>query len=419
MTALAVIAKAPVAGRVKTRLCPPCTPVEAAALAEAAIADTLTAVRATDAERRVLILDGEPGAWVGDGIEVIAQRGAGLDERLAGAFEDIGEPTFLIGMDTPQVTPALLADGLRSLDHHPAAIGRAHDGGYWAIGLRAPDRRALEGVPMSRADPGEAQVARLTELGLTPLELPALQDVDDIDSARSVAVAAPGTAFGRAFAAWEQHGVRGMNAPPSRVYAHGLERPHLAYRLRLDSGATRPVPFERWLGPVSAADLQVLDRAAGPVLDVGCGPGRHVRALAERGVLALGVDASSAAIRLARSRGTSVFEGSVFDEIPGAGEWRSALLLDGNLGIGGRPEPLLRRVGALLRRGGTILAEVEPPGGFTGRQRARLEGPNLVSRWFAWATVCADGVEPIVAAAGMGLRERFTHGGRWFVEVQA
>ena len=419
MTALAVIAKAPVAGRVKTRLCPPCTPVEAAALAEAAIADTLAAVRATAVDRRVLILDGEPGSWVGDGIEVIAQRGAGLDERLAAAFEDIGEPTFLVGMDTPQVTPDLLAQGLRAIEEHPSAIGRAPDGGYWSIGLRRPDRRALEGVPMSRADTASAQVARLAELGLAPLELPALEDVDDIDSARSVALGAPETAFGRAFAAWEQHGVRGMNAPPARVYAHGLERPHPAYRLRLESGAVRPVPFERWLGPVTADDLEILERAAGPVLDVGCGPGRHVRALAERGVLALGVDASSAAIKLARSRGASVFEGSVFDEIPGAGEWRSALLLDGNLGIGGRPEPLLRRVGALLREGGTILAEVDPPGGPTGRLRARLEGPDLVSRWFAWATVSADGVEEIVDAAGMRVHESFSHGERWFVEVQA
>ena len=418
MSALAVIAKAPVPGRVKTRLCPPCTPVEAAALAEAALADTLAAVRATDAGRRVLILDGEPGSWVGDGFEIIPQRGAGLDERLAGAFEDIGEPTFLVGMDTPQISPGLLSDGLRALDHHGAAIGRAHDGGYWGIGVRQPDRRLFEGVPMSRADTAAAQVERLIERDVVPLELPALEDVDDIDSARSVALSAPGTAFGRAFAAWERHGVRGMNAPPGRVYAHGLEQPDPAYRLRLDSGAVRPVPFERWLGPVSAADLQVLDRAAGPVLDVGCGPGRHVRALAERGVLALGVDASSAAIRLARSRGVAVFEGSVFDDIPGAGEWNCALLLDGNLGIGGRPEPLLHRVAALLHSSGTILAEVDAPGTPTGRQRARLEGPNLVSRWFAWATVGADGIEQIVADAGMHLRERFCHGERWFVELK-
>lgn len=419
MTTLAVIAKSPVAGRVKTRLCPPCTPVEAASLAEAAIADTLAAVRATDVARRVLILDGEPGSWVGDGVEIIPQRGNGLDERLAGAFEDIGGPTFLVGMDTPQVTPQLLAQGLRALESHDATIGRAHDGGYWSIGLRRPQRGALEGVPMSRDDTGDAQVARLRDLGLSIAELPALEDVDDIDTARAVAGRAPHTAFGRAFAAWERHGVRGMNAPPSRVYAHGLEQPDPAYRLRLDTGDVRAVPFERWLGGVTQSDIQVLERAVGPVLDVGCGPGRHVRELACRGVLALGVDASTAAVKLARSRGTSVFQGSVFDEIPGAGEWRCALLLDGNLGIGGRPEPLLRRVGALLRRGGTILAEVDPPGTRTGRMHARLEGPNLVSRWFAWATVGADGVGEIVEDAGMRVRERFEHGGRWFVEVEA
>lgn len=419
MTTLAVIAKAPVPGRVKTRLCPPCTPVEAAALAEAALADTLAAVRATPAERRVLVLDGEPGSWVGDGVEVIAQRGAGLDERLAGAFEDIGGPALIVGMDTPQMTPAMLSDGLAALCTHEATIGRANDGGYWSIGLQRPDRRALEGVPMSRSDTGDQQVARLRELGLSLADLVPLDDVDDIDTARQVAAVAPGTAFGRAFAAWEEHGVRGMYAPPGTVYARGLEQPDPRYRLRLETGDVRSVPFERWLGGVTHADAKVLARAVGPVLDVGCGPGRHVRELAGRGVLTLGVDASTAAVKLARSRGTSVFQGSVFDEIPGAGEWRSALLLDGNLGIGGRPERLLRRVGALLVRGGVILAEVDPPGTRTGRMHARLEGPDIVSRWFAWATVGADGVQAVIEESGMTLLERFEHDGRWFVAVEA
>jgi SAM-dependent methyltransferase len=210
-----------------------------------------------------------------------------------------------------------------------------------------------------------------------------------------------------------------MCAPPGTVYARGLERPDPAYRLRLASGELRAVPFERWLGGVTDADTQVLAHTVGPVLDVGCGPGRHVRELACRGVLALGVDASTAAVRLARSRGVSVFEGSVFDAIPGAGEWRSALLLDGNLGIGGRPERLLHRVGALLIRGGIILAEVDPPGAPTGRVYARLEGPDLMSRWFAWATVGVDGMHAIAEAAGMTLRERFEHDGRWFVVVES
>ena len=198
---LAVIAKAPVAGRVKTRLTPPCTPEQAAALAEAALRDTLDAVRATPAARRVVVLDGAPGPWLGAGFDVIAQRGAGLDERLAAAFDDVGGPTFLVGMDTPQVTPALLAAGLRALDDAPASLGLSTDGGYWGIGFAAPDAAALIGVPMSVDDTGAAQRARLIERGLTPTELPLLTDVDDIATARLVAGQIPGSRFAAALRA--------------------------------------------------------------------------------------------------------------------------------------------------------------------------------------------------------------------------
>jgi len=200
---LAVIAKAPVAGRVKTRLTPPCTPEQAAALAEAALRDTLAAVRATPATRRVVVLDGEPGPWLGDGFEVVAQRGDGLDERLAAAFDDIGGPTFLVGMDTPQVTPALLLGGLRALDAAPASLGLSTDGGYWGIGFAAPDAGALLGVPMSVDDTGAAQRARLVARGLTPAALPALTDVDDIATARLVARQIPGSHFAAALDAMD------------------------------------------------------------------------------------------------------------------------------------------------------------------------------------------------------------------------
>ncbi len=202
---LAVIAKAPIAGRVKTRLCPPCAPDQAAALAEAALRDTLAAMAgATDlagcAVRRAIVLDGAPGAWV-DGEQVIAQRGAGLDERLAAAFEDLGDgPTLIIGMDTPQLTAALLADALAALEHHDAVLGPAADGGYWGIGLRRADPRALIGVPMSVDHTLAAQRARLAELGLDVADAATLIDVDTIEDAARVATQAPGTAFARAFA---------------------------------------------------------------------------------------------------------------------------------------------------------------------------------------------------------------------------
>jgi rSAM/selenodomain-associated transferase 1 len=200
--ALVVLAKAPRPGRSKTRLCPPCTPQDAATLARAALADTLDAVLATPASRRGLVLDGPAGDWLPAGFEVVAQRGDGLDERLAHAFADVGGPALLVGMDTPQVTPADLADGLERLmaPGIDAVLGPAADGGYWAIGLREARPRAFLGVPMSTARTGRAQHARLRRLGLRVALLPALRDVDRIADARAVAALAPAGRFARALA---------------------------------------------------------------------------------------------------------------------------------------------------------------------------------------------------------------------------
>jgi len=194
--ALLVIAKEPVPGRVKTRLCPPCTPVQAARLARAALQDTLAAGAAADgAGRRVLVLDGRPGAWLPAGWEVIPQRGDGLAERLAAAFADVGPAAFLVGMDTPQVTAAQLSAGLAALERAQAVFGPAADGGYWSIGLREPDPAVFARVPMSRPHTGATQRARLSALGLRTVDLPPLLDVDDIASARAAAAAAPAGRF--------------------------------------------------------------------------------------------------------------------------------------------------------------------------------------------------------------------------------
>jgi len=199
---IAVIAKAPVAGRSKTRLCPPCTPRQAAELATAALRDTLDAVLAVrGGVRRVLVLEGTPGPWLPQGFEVIAQRGDGLAARLAAAFDDLGGPTFLVGMDTPQLTPRLLADGLRALEDADASLGPAPDGGYWGIGLNTPDPAVFAGVPMSVESTGAVQRARLRSLGLQTAILPALRDVDLIADARAVAALAPQTRFAATLAA--------------------------------------------------------------------------------------------------------------------------------------------------------------------------------------------------------------------------
>jgi uncharacterized protein len=201
MPALLVIAKEPVPGRVKTRLSPPCTPAQAASLARAALEDTLTAALAVQRDaRRVLVLDGQPGAWIPDGFEVIPQRGDGLAERLAAAFDDAGAPAFLVGMDTPQVTPELLETGLDAVLADDAVFGAALDGGYWGIGLREADARAFDGVPMSEDNTGAVQRARLAILGLRTAILPPLRDIDTIADARAVAREAPDGRFAAALA---------------------------------------------------------------------------------------------------------------------------------------------------------------------------------------------------------------------------
>jgi uncharacterized protein len=192
-----VLAKSPLPGRAKTRLCPPCDPEQAAQLAEAALIGTLTAVSATPCGRRVLALDGPLGSWLPAGFEVLPQRGHGLAERLAHAFIDVGESALLIGMDTPQVTPARLDAALRTLriPHVDAVLGPAVDGGWWSIGLRAPNPAVFFGVPMSTAVTCQAQRTRLRDLGLRTVELATVRDVDDIGDAIAVARDAPASRF--------------------------------------------------------------------------------------------------------------------------------------------------------------------------------------------------------------------------------
>jgi glycosyltransferase A (GT-A) superfamily protein (DUF2064 family) len=189
---LLVIAKQPVPGRVKTRLVPPCTYEQAAALAGAALADTLHTVLTVPARRRVLVLDGQPGPWLPPGFDIVPQCGGPLDERLAAAFAAVEGPALLIGMDTPQVTSSLLTVDWAGTD---AVFGPADDGGFWALGLRTPDPALLRGVPMSTPDTGAVQRERLVAAGLRVAGLPRLRDVDTAADAVAVARSAPRSRF--------------------------------------------------------------------------------------------------------------------------------------------------------------------------------------------------------------------------------
>ncbi|MFI6304515.1 DUF2064 domain-containing protein [Amycolatopsis thailandensis] len=207
---LLIVAKAPVPGFAKTRLCPPATPEQAAEIAAASLLDTLDAALLTPDARVVVALTGDLGkAAHGREIatalrktEVIPQRGDGFDVRLANAHADAprpGESVLQIGMDTPQVTPALLAEAANRLED--SVLGPAEDGGWWALGLKDPlHAKALAGVPMSRDDTGRQTLRALADVGLNPGILPTLSDVDTIADARRVAALEPASRFARAVA---------------------------------------------------------------------------------------------------------------------------------------------------------------------------------------------------------------------------
>ena len=195
------MAKAPVPGRVKTRLCPPCSPHQAAAIAEAALADTLDSVAQCRADARILALDGTPGDWLPHGFDVIPQRGVGLADRLANAWADAAGFTagwgVQIGMDTPQVRSEQLDDILDLMscgDDRTAVLGPATDGGWWVIGLPGTNPgAAFTGVPMSTPLTGQFQRERLRRLGLAVMTVPTLTDIDTMDDLLAVAAGIPGS----------------------------------------------------------------------------------------------------------------------------------------------------------------------------------------------------------------------------------
>ncbi|HEY2430978.1 MAG TPA: DUF2064 domain-containing protein [Acidimicrobiales bacterium] len=190
-----VMAKAPVPGRVKTRLCPPYSYEEAADIAAAALADTLAAVAAGSATRKIIALEGRPGPWLPPGFEVIAQRGDGLDERLAHAWVGAGGPGIQIGMDTPQVTAGELDQVLAAADApgRAAVLGHAADGGWWVIGWRRADPWAVfRGVPMSTPRTGAAQERRLRRLGFVVTSAPVQRDIDTAADLSDIAESHPG-----------------------------------------------------------------------------------------------------------------------------------------------------------------------------------------------------------------------------------
>jgi SAM-dependent methyltransferase len=188
--------------------------------------------------------------------------------------------------------------------------------------------------------------------------------------------------------------------------------------LRTESGSTISLEPGRWHRQPTPAEAQVLDQVVGPALDVGCGPGRHVLALSKMGVPAVGIDISPLAVTVARDRGATVLEGCVFRSPKLARFWKTVLLLDGNIGIGGCPTTLLRRVAQLLAPGGSALVEVGAPGTPTGRIRVRVERGANRGPWFEWARVSASQLPVIAESAGFEVvSDAWESRDRWFARL--
>lgn len=194
-----VVAKAPVPGLAKTRLAASVGADVAADIAAAALLDTLDAVAAAPVQRRVVALTGDlddacRGHEIADRLgdfTVVTQRGDGFGERLVHAHADAarpGLPVLQIGMDTPQVSAALLAECAHALLDADAVLGMACDGGWWVLGVHdAATAACLRTVPMSRPDTGNLTLAALRDNGITVQMLDELADVDtvtDIDVVR-------------------------------------------------------------------------------------------------------------------------------------------------------------------------------------------------------------------------------------------
>ncbi|GAA0664087.1 class I SAM-dependent methyltransferase [Streptomyces thermocarboxydovorans] len=213
--------------------------------------------------------------------------------------------------------------------------------------------------------------------------------------------------------------VESVGAWSSDTYAEALHTGRGPLFLRRPDGWLLPLEVERWCAEADAADLEVLRRCEGAVLDVGCGPGRLLTALAAQGRRALGIDVSEAAVARAVRRGGQALHRSVFDPLPGTGRWGTALLLDGNIGIGGDPSALLARLARLLAPGGLLLAETAPLPDADERVTVQVTGARgTPGSPFPWARLGTAALLRYAGEAGWRTEADWTSGGRSFVALR-
>jgi SAM-dependent methyltransferase len=192
--------------------------------------------------------------------------------------------------------------------------------------------------------------------------------------------------------------------------------------VRHQHGDVWSLPVEKWLGGKRSDDVfdgAVLQMCVGPVIDVGCGPGRLVARLAKQGICALGVDQSAIAVDLARRSGAAAMRGDIFHELPALGSWRTALLVDGNIGIGGDPRRLLKRVREVLASGGHCLVEFDTRATGIRTRQVRLESADQIGPWFRWASVGLDSADGLARECGFTMGRVCPVGDRVIASLEA
>jgi SAM-dependent methyltransferase len=208
-----------------------------------------------------------------------------------------------------------------------------------------------------------------------------------------------------------------MEAGALAPYEHAL-RTAGTLSLHAEDGRLIELDVGRWLGGADHADGTVLDRCSGPVLDVGCGPGRFVSAASERGIAALGVDIAETAVARTRGQGFPALLRSIFADLPGEGRWSTILLIDGNIGIGGDPLRLLTRIHGLLGASGKLLVEADPDPDANELFEVRFSEHGMpVGPVFDWAEVGRHALERYALSVGYSLGECWVSSGRTFLTL--
>lgn len=192
--------------------------------------------------------------------------------------------------------------------------------------------------------------------------------------------------------------------------------------LRHDDGRVDRLPVRSWLGGRNGDDRfdhAVVGLCDGPTIDLGCGPGRLVAHLVQRGVPALGIDQSATAVALARRSGAPALRRDVFQPLPGTGRWQTVLLADGNVGLGGDPWRILQRAGELLSRRGRCLVEFDAAISGVHVGWVRLESAGTIGPWFRWASVGADCVSRLADDVGLAVAGVYPIGRRVVASLAA